>query len=53
MDNYFPDEDEGDNTGVGAPQVDASGAFAFQANQAAPTGGFSFGTPANGDSMAH
>lgn len=43
MDKYFPDEDDtGADTGVDAPQVDASGAFAFQPQMAAPSGGFSF-----------
>ncbi|PWN19014.1 putative SRP1-importin alpha [Microstroma glucosiphilum] len=43
MDKYFPDEeDAGADTGVDAPQVDASGAFAFQPTLAAPSGGFSF-----------
>ncbi|KAK4048889.1 Importin subunit alpha-1 [Microbotryomycetes sp. JL201] len=41
MDTYFP-EDEGEDTGIGAAQVDAQGAFAFQSDVAAPQGGFSF-----------
>ncbi|KAK4053355.1 Importin subunit alpha-1 [Microbotryomycetes sp. JL221] len=39
--SYFP-EDEGEDTGIGAAQVDAQGAFAFQSDVAAPQGGFSF-----------
>jgi hypothetical protein len=56
MDQYFPDEEEAEETGVGAPQVDETGSFAFQSNLAGPSGGFSFGAPAapgaGGDSMA-
>ncbi|KAK4704992.1 importin subunit alpha-6/7, partial [Phenoliferia sp. Uapishka_3] len=40
MDTYFP-EDDGEDTGIGAAQVDEQGAFAFQ-QVAAPQGGFSF-----------
>lgn len=40
---FFPEEDEAAETGIGAPQVDAAGSFAFQADLAAPQGGFSFG----------
>lgn len=50
MDKYYPDGDEED-AGI-APQVDESGAFAFQSDLAAPQGGFSFAAPSqNGDSM--
>ena len=43
MDKYFPDEDDaGADTGVDAPQVDSTGAFDFQPQMAAPSGGFSF-----------
>ncbi|GAA5913075.1 karyopherin alpha [Sporobolomyces salmoneus] len=42
MDTYFP-EDEGEETGIGAAQVDEQGAFAFQTDLQAPQGGFSFG----------
>jgi len=41
MDTYFP-EDEGEETGIGAAQVDEQGAFAFQTDLQAPQGGFSF-----------
>lgn len=37
-------EDDGEDTGIGAAQVDEQGAFAFQ-NVAAPQGGFSFVRP--------
>ncbi|EPQ28169.1 uncharacterized protein PFL1_04496 [Pseudozyma flocculosa PF-1] len=47
MDKYFPDEEEQD-TGLGAPQVDESGAFAFQSDLNAPQGGFNFSAPSNG-----
>ncbi|KAH7104442.1 ARM repeat-containing protein [Auriculariales sp. MPI-PUGE-AT-0066] len=40
MDKYFPDDD--DETGQGTAHVDATGAFAFNTNAAAPQGGFSF-----------
>jgi hypothetical protein len=43
MDRFFPEEDEAAETGIGAPQVDAAGSFAFQSDIAAPQGGFSFG----------
>jgi len=43
MDKYFPDDDEEENVGIGAPQVDESGAFAFHTDVHAPQGGFSFG----------
>lgn len=49
MDEYFPDEDDNAATGDAPPQVDASGAFAFKSDLAAPSGGFSFG--GNNDSM--
>lgn len=42
MDKYFPDEEEVD-TAISAPNVDASGAFAFHSDMSAPQGGFSFG----------
>ncbi|KAF6766120.1 importin alpha protein [Ephemerocybe angulata] len=42
MDKYFPDEDDVD-ANIGAPTVDASGAFAFHSDMNAPQGGFSFG----------
>ncbi|KAM0747304.1 ARM repeat-containing protein [Meredithblackwellia eburnea MCA 4105] len=41
MDTYFP-EDDGEDTGIAAAQVNEQGAFAFQ-SVAAPQGGFSFG----------
>lgn len=47
MDKYFPDDEEAD-TGLGAPQVDESGAFAFQSDLNAPQGGFNFAAPSNG-----
>jgi importin subunit alpha-1 len=40
MDKYFPDDDEAEVEGA---QVDETGAFNFQNNVAAPSGGFSFG----------
>jgi importin subunit alpha-6/7 len=43
QDKFFPEEDEAQETGIGAPQVDAAGSFAFQSDLAAPQGGFSFG----------
>ena len=49
MDEYFPDEDDNAAAGDAPPQVDASGAFAFKSDLAAPSGGFSFG--GNNDSM--
>jgi len=42
MDKYFPDDEEAEVDGA---QVDESGAFAFQSDLQAPTGGFSFGAP--------
>jgi importin subunit alpha-1 len=48
MDKYFPDEEEAEETGVDAPQVNEAGQFSFANTMAAPAGGFSFGTPANG-----
>ncbi|KAH8919675.1 hypothetical protein BT69DRAFT_1337098 [Atractiella rhizophila] len=42
MDKYFPDDDD-QQTGIDAGQADPSGAFAFQSDVAAPSGGFSFG----------
>jgi len=42
MDKYFPDDEEDDGAGM-APQVDESGAFAFNTDMSAPQGGFSFG----------
>ncbi|GLB36071.1 putative importin alpha family protein [Lyophyllum shimeji] len=42
MDKYFPDEEDTD-AAIGAPNVDASGAFAFHSDVSAPQGGFSFG----------
>ncbi|KAG1825834.1 armadillo-type protein [Suillus subaureus] len=42
MDKYFPDEEEVD-AAISAPNVDASGAFAFHSDVTAPQGGFSFG----------
>ncbi|KAL1748510.1 armadillo-type protein [Schizophyllum fasciatum] len=43
MDKYFPDEEDVD-TGISAPSVDASGAFAFHTDVNAPQGGFNFGS---------
>jgi importin subunit alpha-1 len=37
------EEDEAQETGIGAPQVDEAGSFAFQSDLAAPQGGFNFG----------
>ncbi|PWN37329.1 ARM repeat-containing protein [Meira miltonrushii] len=45
MDKYFPDEEEAEETGVDAPQVNEAGQFSFASNLAAPAGGFSFGAP--------
>ncbi|EKM61234.1 uncharacterized protein PHACADRAFT_247711 [Phanerochaete carnosa HHB-10118-sp] len=43
MDKYFPDDEDVD-AAISAPSVDASGAFAFNQDGAAPPpGGFSFG----------
>ncbi|KAF8640688.1 hypothetical protein AX17_000344 [Amanita inopinata Kibby_2008] len=42
MDKYFPDEEEVD-AAISAPNVDASGSFAFHSDVTAPQGGFSFG----------
>ncbi|KAF5385252.1 hypothetical protein D9615_001452 [Tricholomella constricta] len=42
MDKYFPDEDDND-AAIGTANVDATGAFAFHSDVAAPQGGFSFG----------
>jgi len=42
MDKYYTDED-GEETGIGGPTTDETGAFAFQSDVAAPQGGFSFG----------
>lgn len=47
MDKYFPDDDVQEDTGIDAPQVNESGAFAFPSNMAAPQTGFHFG-PAPG-----
>lgn len=47
MDKYFPD-DEAQDTGLGAPQVDETGAFAFQSDLNAPQGGFNFAPSQNG-----
>ncbi|SCV67092.1 BQ2448_5738 [Microbotryum intermedium] len=44
MDTYYP-EDEGDETGIQAAQVDSQGAFAFQSDLAAPQSGFTFVSP--------
>ncbi|EIN14111.1 importin alpha protein [Punctularia strigosozonata HHB-11173 SS5] len=41
MDKYFPDEEE--DAGISAPNVDASGTFAFHSDVSAPQGGFTFG----------
>lgn len=49
MDEYFPDEDDNAANADAPPQVDASGAFAFKSDLAAPQGGFSFG--GNNDAM--
>lgn len=40
---HSPEEDEAAETGVDAPQVDATGSFAFQSDLSAPQGGFNFG----------
>ncbi|KAI9619708.1 hypothetical protein H4Q26_014090 [Puccinia striiformis f. sp. tritici PST-130] len=47
---YYTDED-GEETGIGGPTTDETGAFAFQSGDvAAPQGGFSFGLTTNNDS---
>ncbi|KAH9817932.1 armadillo-type protein [Melampsora americana] len=49
MDKYYADE-EGEESGVTAPQVDETGTFAFQTDAAAaPQGGFSFGMAPSGE----
>ncbi|WFC98602.1 Importin alpha subunit (Karyopherin alpha subunit) (Serine-rich RNA polymerase I suppressor protein) [Malassezia yamatoensis] len=48
MDKYFPDDDVEEDTGIDAPQVNESGAFAFPSNMAAPQTGFHFGPSQGG-----
>ncbi|PKI85814.1 Importin alpha subunit (Karyopherin alpha subunit) (Serine-rich RNA polymerase I suppressor protein) [Malassezia vespertilionis] len=43
MDKYFPDDDVQEETGIDAPQVSETGAFAFPSNMATPQAGFQFG----------
>ena len=47
MDKYFPDDEEDQDTGIEAPQVNDTGAFAFPSSVAAPQTGFQFGPAQN------
>lgn len=51
MDKYFPEDEEEQDTGIDAPQVAESGAFAFPSNMAAPQTGFQFGPTPGMDNM--
>lgn len=47
MDKYFPDDEEDQDTGIEAPQVNDTGAFAFPSSVATPQTGFQFGPAQN------
>ncbi|WFD29256.1 Importin alpha subunit (Karyopherin alpha subunit) (Serine-rich RNA polymerase I suppressor protein) [Malassezia sp. CBS 17886] len=51
MDKYFPDDEQEQDTGIDAPQVSESGAFAFPSNMATPQAGFQFGPAPGAESM--